>query len=385
MRFLHTADWHLGRTLGGFSLREEQAHMLGVEFPRLVRETRPDAVLLAGDVFDRAVPPAEAVELLDDILHRVVVDLGVPVVMIPGNHDDPRRLAFGARMLAAAGLHIGDSPLGRVIRLADAHGEVAIVAAGYASPLALAQQAAGADFADHDAAFAWLAPQLQTLCTTFCTTLCTPTRRRVLVAHAFVAGGTESESERQISVGGTGQIAAHRFAGFDYVALGHLHRPQALAGGRIRYSGSPLAYSSSEAGQQKEVLLVELDAAGAVTTEAIPLRPLRTVRLLRGNFAALHRAAEAVEDFVVVTLTDALPIADAQRQLAERYPRIIGFGYEEQPRPARAVAVAGQAARALQPMALFAEFHAAQRGTPLPEAARPVLTAAIAAAEQAEA
>jgi exonuclease SbcD len=249
MRFLHTADWHLGRTLGGFSLREEQAHMLGVEFPRLVRETRPDAVLLAGDVFDRAVPPAEAVELLDDILHRVVVDLGVPVVMIPGNHDDPRRLAFGARMLAAAGLHIGDSPLGRVIRLADAHGEVAIVAAGYASPLALAQQAAGADFADHDAAFAWLAPQLQTLCTTRCTTLCTPTRRRVLVAHAFVAGGTESESERQISVGGTGQIAAHRVAGFDYVALGHLHRPQALAGGRIRYSGSPLAYSSSEAGQ----------------------------------------------------------------------------------------------------------------------------------------
>ena len=376
MRFLHTADWHLGRTLGGFSLREDQAHMLGAEFPRLVQDTRPDAVLLAGDVFDRSVPPAEAVALLDDILHRVVVGLGVPVVMIPGNHDDPRRLAFGARMLAAAGLYIGDSPLGRVIRLADAHGEVAIVAAGYASPLALAQAAQGEAFADHDAAFAWLAPQLHGLCG--------ETRRRVLVAHAFVAGGTESESERPVSIGGTGQIGADRFAGFDYVALGHLHRPQALAAGRLRYSGSPLAYSGSEAGQQKAMLLVEMDATGTVTTEALPLTPLRGLRQLRGSFAEL-RQGPVVEDFVIVTLTDALPVADAQRQLAERYPHIIGFSYEAPPRPPRAVTVADHAARALQPLALFAEFHAAQRGTPPPEAARPVLAAAIAAAEQAPA
>ncbi|MFZ4407599.1 MAG: exonuclease SbcCD subunit D [Paracraurococcus sp.] len=377
MRFLHTADWHLGRTLGGHSLREEQEHMLGVEFPRLVAEARPDAVLVAGDIFDRAVPPADAVELLDDILHRIVIGLGIPVVLIPGNHDEARRLSFGARMLAAAGLHIGDSPLGRVVTLRDAHGPVAIVAAGYVTPLALAQHAAGKSFADHDEGFAWLAPRLHGLCG--------DTPRRVLVAHAFVAGGEGCDSERGIAVGGTGQIATSRFDGFHYVALGHLHRAQSLAGGRIRYSGSPLAYSTSEADQAKQMLLVEIDAAGAVTTEAIPLTPLRTVRLLRGSFAALQRATEATDDFVAITLTDALPIADAQRQLAEHYPRIIGFGYAEQPRPARAVTVAGQAARALQPMALFAEFHAAMRDTPLPEAARPVLAAAIAAAERAEA
>jgi len=377
MRFLHTADWHLGRTLGGHSLREEQEHMLGVEFPRLVAESRPDAVLVAGDIFDRAVPPADAVELLDDILHRIVIGLRIPVVLIPGNHDEARRLSFGARMLAAAGLHIGDSPLGRVVTLRDAHGPVAIVAAGYATPLALAQHTAGQSFADHDAGFAWLAPRLHALCG--------DTARRVLVAHAFVAGGAVSDSERGIAVGGTGQIAAARFDGFHYVALGHLHRPQALAGGRIRYSGSPLAYSTSEAEQAKQMLLVEIDAAGAVTTEAIPLMPLRTVRLLRGSFAALQRATEATDDFVAITMTDVLPIADAQRQLAERYPRIIGFGYAEQPRPARALAVAGQAARALQPMALFGEFHTAMRDAPLPEAARPVLAAAITVAERAEA
>jgi len=375
MRFLHTADWHLGRTLGGHSLRAEQEHMLGVEFPRLVRETRPDAVLIAGDVFDRAVPPADAVELLDDILHQVVVGLGVKVVLIPGNHDEARRLSFGARLLAGAGLHIGDSPLGRVVTLEDAHGKVAIVAAGYASPLALAQQADGATFADHDAGFAWLAPQLHTLCG--------DTKRRVLVAHAFVAGGAVSDSERQLSVGGTGQIGAHRFEGFDYVALGHLHRPQALLDGRIRYAGSPLAYSTSEAGQAKEMLLVELDSAGRVTTEALPLSPLRAFRLLRGSFAEL-RAAGRCEDFVALTLTDPDPIPDAQRALSAVYERIVSFGYAEPPRPAGAVA-ADAAARALRPLELFAQFHEAMRGAPLPEAALPALTEAIAAAEQAEA
>ncbi|TDH63236.1 exonuclease SbcCD subunit D [Dankookia rubra] len=375
MRLLHTADWHLGRTLGGHSLRAEQEHLLGEEFPRLVADAAPDAVLIAGDIFDRAVPPAEAVELLDDILHRIVIGLRIPVVMIPGNHDEARRLSFGARMLSAAGLHIGDSPLGRVVTLRDAHGPVAIVAAGYATPLGLAQHAGAGDFADHDAGFAWLAPQLHTLCG--------DTARRVLVAHAFVAGGAVCDSERGISVGGTGQIAAARFAGFHYVALGHLHRPQALLNGRLRYSGSPLAYSTSEAGQAKQMLLVEIDAAGGVATEAIALAPLRGLRLLHGEFAALRAATEGRDDFVAITLTDAQPIPDAQRALAELYPRIIGFGYAEQPRQPGPLVAPDGAARALRPFDLFGEFHAAMRGAPLPAEAHAVVAAAIAEAEAA--
>jgi DNA repair protein SbcD/Mre11 len=377
MRFLHTADWHLGRTLGGHSLREEQEHLLGVEFPRLVAAARPDAVLIAGDVFDRAVPPAEAVELLDDILHRIVLGLGIPVVLIPGNHDEAKRLSFGARLLASAGLHIGDSPLGRAVPFEDSHGTVTVVAAGYASPLLLAQKLGDATIADHDAGFVALAPLLHGLCP--------EGGRRVLVAHAFVAGGAVSESERTLSVGGTGQIVASRFAGFHYVALGHLHRPQSLAEGRLRYSGSPLAYSVSEASQQKSVLLVELDAAGGVTTEAIALAPLRQVRLVRGSFAELRRACEGREDFVAITLTDPQPIPDAQRQLAEIFPRIIGFAYAEQPRPSGPIIVAGRAVRALKPIDLFAEFHAAMRGAALPEAARPVVVDAITVAEAADA
>ncbi|MDN3566711.1 exonuclease SbcCD subunit D [Paeniroseomonas aquatica] len=375
MRFLHTADWHLGRTLGGHSLREDQDHLLGGQFLDMVRDTAPDAVLIAGDVFDRAVPAAEAVELLDDILHRIIIGLRVPVVMIPGNHDEARRLSFGARLLAAGGLHIADSPLGR----ATTFGDVTVVGCGYASPLMLAQKLGnGAEVADHDAGFGLLAPLLHGLCPAG--------GRRLLVAHAFVAGGSECESERSLSVGGTGQVGAARFAGFDYVALGHLHRPQTLMGGRLRYSGSPLAYSSSEAGQAKSVTLLELEADGTCRIEELPLSPRRQLRLVSGSFAELREApAAGRDDFVVLTLTDPRPVPEAQRRLAEVFPHIIGFGYAGQERSAGPLSGPGVRARAIRPIELFAEFHAAMRDTPLPPEARPVLAEAIAAAEAAEA
>jgi exonuclease SbcD len=265
LRFLHTADWHLGRTLGGHALLEEQVALLAEQLPQMVRDTAPDAVLVAGDVFDRAVPPAEAVRLLDDILSRIVLGLGVPVVLIPGNHDEARRVSFGARLLEAARLHIVHAPCGAAIPFADAHGPVTVIGCGYATPMALSREEAmaGAAFDDHDGAFAALAPGLHAMCE--------GGGRRVLVAHAFVAGGAESrDSERALSVGGTGQIGADRFAGFHYVALGHLHRPQSLLGGRLRYSGSPFAYSVEEADHAKSATLVELDGAGAARIEEIP-------------------------------------------------------------------------------------------------------------------
>jgi exonuclease SbcD len=378
MRLLHTADWHLGRTLGGYALLEDQAHLLLGQFLDLVRETAPDAVLISGDLFDRAVPPAEAVELLDDVLGRIVLGMKVPVVMIPGNHDDARRLSFGARLLAGAGLHIGDSPLGRAVTLADAHGPVSIVAAGYASPLALAQLAAnGADFADHDAGFAWVAPLLLGLCP--------PGHRRVLVAHAFVAGGTESESERTLSVGGTGQIGAHRFAGFDYVALGHLHRPHTLGAGRLRYSGSPLAYSLSEIDHAKSVTLAEVGADGAVRIEEHALTPLRPLRQLEGSFAALRDAPpDGRGDWLSIVLTDPVPVPEAQRRLSEVYPRMVGLRHAAVAAPGGAIVTPAATARAATPLDLFTTFHRAVRGRDLPEAAEPVLHAAIAAAHSVD-
>lgn len=194
MRFLHTADWHLGRLFHGRSLLEDQAHLLN-QFVELVGSERPDAVLIAGDVYDRAVPPAEAVNLLDDTLSRIVLGLQVPVVMIAGNHDSADRLGFGARLLAAGGLHIAGRPgeAGEGLRLRDAWGEVCIQALPYAEP-ALVRDLLGQVVADHDAAIAamlgWMRERGGW------------GERNVLVAHAFVAGGTESESERPLSVGG---------------------------------------------------------------------------------------------------------------------------------------------------------------------------------------
>lgn len=373
MKLLHTADWHLGRSLGGHALLEEQEHLLLGPFLDIIKAEAPAAVLVAGDVFDRAVPPAEAVELLDDVLQRIVLGLGIPIVMIPGNHDEARRLSFGAKLLRHAGLHIADSPLGRAVTFEDATGKVSIVGAGYTTPLALAQSAAGESFADHDAGFAWLAPKLHALCE--------PGARRVLVAHAFVAGGAECESERGLAVGGTGQVAAAHFAGFDYVALGHLHRPQTLAGGRLRYAGSPLAYSVSEADHRKSVTLVDLAADGGTTIREVGLTPRRALRVLRGGFDTLLAAPpEGREDFVAIELTDPAPVPEAQRRLSEIFPRIIGLRHVALA-PVALAAAAPEAARNAAPLALFEAFFEAQRGTPLPAAARAVAAEAIEAAQ----
>jgi DNA repair protein SbcD/Mre11 len=378
MRLLHTADWHLGRSLGGHPLQADQEHLLLGQFLDMAREARPDAVLIAGDVFDRTVPPAEAVELLDEVLHRLIRGLGVPVVMIPGNHDEARRLSFAARLLADGGLHIADSPLGRAWPFRDAHGVVTVAAAGYASPLMLAQKLSRQTVADQDASFALLAPRLHALCP--------EGGRKVLVAHAFVAGGDEAGSERALSVGGSGQIAAARFDGFDYVALGHLHRPQALVGGRLRYAGSPLAYSVSEAGHQKSVALVELDGTGEARCKELPLTPRHSLRLVEGGFAELLAAPpDGREDYVALALTDPQPIPDAQRRLAEIFPRIVSLRWVAEAPIASTVAAPDAAARALRPLDLFEAFHQAMRNKPLPLSARPVVTAAIAVAEQAEA
>lgn len=379
MRLLHTADWHLGRTLNGASYLEDQGHLLRGQFLDILRDTRPDALLIAGDVFDRTVPPVEAVELLDEILRKTILEQRIPVVVIPGNHDATERLSFAAALLRDAGLFIADSPLGRTVSLPDEHGTVHILTSAYASPLLLARRLGDREIADHDAGFGLLCRMLRNDCPAGA--------RMVLVAHAFVAGGEESESERSLSVGTAKPVSPARFEGLHYVALGHLHRPQSFAGGRIRYSGSPLAYSFSEAGQAKSVTLVEIDAAGAARTEEIPLTPRRQLRRIRGRFDELLRAPalEGREDWLEVTLTDPLPVFEAQRRLAEVWPHILAFGYARHEtlddREAPAPTLRPENA---EPLALLDAFWREMRGEALPEAAEPVAKAAIGLARAAE-
>jgi len=320
MRLLHTADWHLGRMLCGQSFQSEQEWLLSGAFLDIVRDVRPDALLVAGDVYDRRVPPVDAVRLLDTLMDQIIRGLGVPVVMIAGNHDDEDRLAVNASLLRGAGLFIADSAMGQAFTFADAHGPVSILAAGYGSPALLASLfGPEAGITSHDAGFAAVAEHLRGLVPAG--------TRSVVVAHAFIQGGLTSDSER-IQVGGTDAVSAAHLQGFHYTALGHLHRRQSMAEGRVAYSGSPLAYSFAEAGSTKSVTLVELDAAGAVTTQDFPLLPRHALRVVRGTLAEVLAAAEGPgrEDWLQVILTDRQ--MGARALLQERYPSILELRFE---------------------------------------------------------
>ncbi|MEN7531193.1 exonuclease SbcCD subunit D [Cupriavidus sp. DL-D2] len=349
MRFLHTADWHLGRLFHARSLIEDQAYVLD-QFVTLVRDVRPDAVLIAGDVYDRAVPPPEAVALLDDVLARIVIGEGVPVVMIAGNHDSAQRIDFGARLMAGRGLHVA----GRVgaattcVTLSDAHGDVRIYALPYAEP-AVVRDALGVDLSSHEAA---LGAQLDAIRADHPAGV-----RSVAVAHAFVVGGAVSESERPLSVGGSGAVAAELFHGFDFVALGHLHRPQTI-GGRVHYSGSLLKYSLSEADHSKSVSLIELDEAGGVRIEQMALQPRRNLRILNGELAALIAAGAGDahrDDYVHAVLTDIGALLDPMARLREVYPNALAIERAILARSGQA-GEAGRQLRELDTGSLFANF-----------------------------
>lgn len=349
MRFLHTADWHLGRLFHARSLIEDQAHILD-QFVALVRDVRPDAVLIAGDVYDRAVPPPDAVALLDDVLARIVVQAGVPVVMIAGNHDSAQRLDFGARLMTAQGLHVAGrtSAAACCVSLRDKHGEVRIYALPYAEP-AVVRDALGLELPSHEAA---LAAQLDAIRAAHPAGV-----RSVAVAHAFVVGGAVSESERPLSVGGSGAVAAEVFAGFDFVALGHLHRPQTI-GARVHYAGSLLKYSLSEASHAKSVSLVELDGDGAVRIEPIALQPARNLRVLEGKLATLIDGAAADpqrDDYIHAVLTDTGALLDPMARLRQAYPNALAIERAVLARTGSA-GEAGRRLRELDTGALFASF-----------------------------
>lgn len=378
MRFLHTADWHLGRLFHGRSLIDDQAHVLD-QFVAVVRETRPDAVLIAGDIYDRAVPPAEAVNLLDDTLSRIVLGEGVPTIVIAGNHDSPDRLGFGARLLAAHGLTI----VGRVdaprasVRFADAWGEVVVHALPYAEP-AVVRDALSMPIVGHDAALAALLERVRAEHPSGA--------RSVVVAHAFVAGASESESERPLSVGGSGAVDAGLFSGFDYVALGHLHRPQRAGADHVRYAGSLMKYSLSEADHAKSISLVEIGAPGSLSIEPITLTPRRDLRRVSGTLAEMIAQAGvggSREDYVFASLSDRGALLDPMAKLREVYPNVLGC--ERTVLNLRGEArEAATPARELDSRALFGDFFREVAGSELEPAQAAALDDALEALARAE-
>ncbi|MGB9616401.1 MAG: exonuclease SbcCD subunit D [Desulfomonilaceae bacterium] len=319
MRFIHTADWHLGRLMHGVHLTEDQAHVLD-QFVHLVKEAKAELVIVAGDVFDRAVPPTEAVSLLDDVLSRLVLDIGVPVIIIAGNHDSAPRLQFGSKLLAEERLYVfgalsADVP---TVQLEDQWGPVQCAAIPYSEPSTLRERFSEESISNHQEAFQFLLGNLQTNVQ--------EGRRTVLVAHAFVGDGLPSESERPLSVGGFDRVDASLFRGANYAALGHLHRPQSAGYDHVSYSGSLLKYSFSESDHVKGVNVVEMNQEGVCNIEKVSLTPRRDVRRIEGLLKDLlegPRSGENRDDYISAVVTDTEPILDVMGKLREVYPNVL--------------------------------------------------------------
>lgn len=377
LRLLHTSDWHLGRSLHEEPLLEDQAWALDRLFA-LLKDERPDALVVAGDLYDRSVPPAEAVRLLDDFLFRVA-DLGLPVIAVAGNHDSGDRLAFGGRLLATRGLHLRGR-LGDEATPVELPGKGFVYALPYVEPEEVRVAERDETLRGHAAATDRVLSRVRA----DAATRALPT---VLVAHAFVQGGAETrDSERPLTVGAAGSVPVDAFAGFDYAALGHLHAPQAPAE-RVRYSGSLLKYSFAEASQKKCVLRIELEK-GALRVEEVPLGQRRDVVRLRGTLDDLLARPELAaheHDLVEATLLDTGYVFDAKRKLERRFARVLSVA-----RDALAAGPAGEFAASVDGAGnderrLFEAFLQKVAGAPPTEPEQAVFDAALESVRRAEA
>ena len=358
MKLLHLSDLHLGKRVNGFSMLEDQRVIL-TQIVDLAEEEKVDAVLLAGDLYDKPVPPAEAVTLLDGFLTRLSGG-GIPVFAISGNHDSPERLAFATRLLTGEGIHLtaqyqGPQP---PFLLQDEYGDVAIYALPYLKPALVRHWNPEADIASYEEAVSYALGQWAV----------DKTQRNVLLAHQFVTGGVTCESEER-SVGGVDQIPAPLFAAFDYVALGHLHGPQSVGRPTLRYSGSPLKYSFSECGHEKSVTLVTLREKGQVEIQALPLTPCRDLREIRGAYeevtAKSFYQGTNREDYLHVILTDEEDVPEAMGKLRTIYPNLMKLSYDNRRTQGVAEVTGAERPEEKTPLELFQDFYQLQNHQPM--------------------
>ena len=361
MRFFHLSDLHLGKRVCECSMLEDQRYILE-QILSLLDANPVDGVILAGDLYDKPVPPAEAVRLLDWFL-TALSGRGVPVFAIAGNHDSADRVAFGAHLLAGSRVYVSPVFEGAPapIPLQDEYGPVDVYLLPFLKPAlvrhAYPDEPPEATQSTNDALACVLrrcAPD--------------PARRSVLVAHQFVAGAAACESEEP-SVGGLDCVDAALFAGFDYVALGHLHSPQKVGRETVRYCGTPLKYSFSEAGQHKSVTLVELGPKGEVTLSPLPLTPLHDLRELRGRYAELtdrrRYAGTAVDDYLHITLTDEQDVPEALAKLRVIYPNLLRLDYDNARTRTQQAVDSPARAESHTPLEHFAAFYQLQNNQPL--------------------
>ncbi len=365
MRFLHTGDLHIGKRVNEFSMIEDQIYILK-EILRIVDETGPEGVIIAGDVYDKSIPSGEAVEVLDEFLTGLI-ERKKEIFLISGNHDSAERLSFGSRIMEERGLHIVSSCQGglRGFRYGDSYGILNVYCMPFLRPANVSVLYPKEDSSSYERAVRTVMGHVKL----------NLNERNLLIAHQFVtnAGSEVIRSDSELSLGGLDDVNCSVFEGFDYVALGHIHGPQFVGRPTIRYAGSPLKYSFSEARQNKSVTLLEMKEKGKVEFEKIPLVPLRDMRQIKGCFEEITREDIVREgnplDYIQVTLTDENTILDPVEKLRVFYPNLMKLDFESR-RSAEAedskTAASGDVSQK-GPLELFQEFYYNRNNTQMTE------------------
>ena len=363
MKLIHLSDLHIGKRVNEVSMIEDQEYIL-TQILRIIDEEKADAVLIAGDVYDKSVPSAEAVTLFDDFLYRLA-KRQLPVLAISGNHDSPERLAFGNRLFERSGIHISPAYDGEVesISLSDEHGEATFWLLPFVKPAHVKRYYPDAGIESYTDAIR-VAIEHMAL---------DKNSRNVLLTHQFVTGASTCESE-EISVGGSDNVDASVFEDFDYVALGHIHGPQNIGTSCVRYCGTPLKYSFSEAGHYKSVTVVELGCKGDLTLRTVPLTPRHDMREIRGTFAELtdkgYYSVQTTDDYLHIILTDEDDVPEAMGRLRVIYPNLMKLTYDNTRTRTNQIVGGAEDVKRKSPLQLFEELYETQNNQPMSEEQR---------------
>ena len=353
MKLIHLSDLHLGKRVNEYSMLEDQTDILS-KILTVIDEEKPDGVLIAGDVYDKSVPSAEAVVLFDEFLTQLA-GRDLEVFIISGNHDSPERMAFGSRLMDRSGIHLSQVYSGKVTPyvLTDGHGSVYVYMLPFVKP-AHVRRFFGEEILTYTDAVATAIDHMEP----------DPTARNILITHQFVTGAFRSESE-EISVGGTDNVDASVFEGFDYVALGHIHSPQNCGSERIRYCGTPLKYSFSEAKDQKSVTVVELGEKGSLTVRTVPLIPKRDMVEIKGSYEEItlksfYEDTTYQDDYLHITLTDEEDVVDAIGKLRVIYRNLMKLDYDNKRTRSAARVEGAEDVETRSPLQHFASLYELQ-------------------------
>lgn len=357
MKLIHISDLHFGKRLNDYSLIDDQRYIVFNKIIPAIEAEKPDAVLIAGDVYDKSMPIVEAVNLLDDFLVKLA-EMNVNVMLISGNHDSPERMAFGGRILKSSKIFISPVYNGdiRPVTLKDSYGEVDFYLLPFIRPSSVRNCFEEAEISSYNDAVRYAIDKMNI----------DKNKRNVLISHQYVTGSERTDSET-ISIGGLDNIDVSVFADFDYVALGHIHRPQNCGSERVRYCGTPLKYSFSEVKDEKSVTVVELGEKDEIEIRLIPLEPLHDLKVIKGTFEELtskeyYEGTSLTDDYLEVILTDEDDIIDALGKLRSIYKRIMALKYDNTRTRASTGAVEIKNVEKRSPVEMFAEFFSKQNG-----------------------